>query len=249
MMGEISGLYALWEREVKVYIRERSRVVSSIINPLLFIFIFGEGLGSQYSVSKVSYQVFIYPGIIAMSAIFSSIFYGAAVVWDKKLDFLKEVLVAPISRSTAFFGKVIGGATDGLIQATILLVLAPLLGVGVGLSFVLVYIFLFVMIVGLVSIGLIIGSMMESPEGFGLISGFIAFPLFLLSGALFPLSNLPSWLSFVTLLNPVTYGVDAMRGLMIGTYQFGLLADLLILVFFALIFVAIGTLAFRRMKL
>jgi len=162
-MSELSGLYALWERELKIYLRERSRIVSSAINPLLWLFVFGGGLGSEFSVGSVNYQTFIYPGIIAMTVIFSSIFYGAYVVWDKRLDFLKEVLVAPIARSTAFLGKVLGGVTDGVIQATIMLVLAPIFGIPAGLGFALVYVVLFVLVVGLVSIGLIIGSMMESP--------------------------------------------------------------------------------------
>jgi ABC-2 type transport system permease protein len=248
-MSELSGLYALWEREFKVYLRERSRIVSSIVSPLLWLFVFGGGLGAQFNVQNVNYQTFIYPGVIAMAMIFSSIFYGANVVWDKRLDFLKEVLVAPISRSTAFLGKVLGGATDGLIQATIILVLAPVFRIPVGLNFVLIYIFLILILVGLVSVGLIIGSWMESPEGFSLISGFVTFPLFFLSGALFPLGNLPAWLSVITIANPVTYGVDAMRGLMIGTYTFGLPIDFSVLTVFALIVVLLGSLSFRRMKL
>jgi len=248
-MGELSGLYALWERELKVYLRERSRVVSSVVSPLLWLFIYGAGLGSQFSVAKVSYQTFIYPGIIAMALIFSSVFYGASIVWDKKLDFLKEVLVAPINRSTAFLGKVLGGATDGLIQATIILALSPVFGVHLGLNLVLIYLVLFIMVTGLVSIGLIIGSFMESTEGFGLISGFVAFPLFFLSGALFPLSNLPAWLYAITVVNPVTYGVDATRGLMLGIYRFSLFTDISVLLVFALAMILLGTLSFRRMKL
>jgi ABC-2 type transport system permease protein len=248
-MSEFSGFYALWQRELKIYLRERSRIVSSAINPLLWLFVFGAGLGSSVSVGEGSYQIFIYPGIIVMTVIFSSIFYGAYVVWDKKLDFLKEVLVSPIRRSTVFLGKVMGGATDGIIQATIMLILAPFFGVKAGLAFALVYLLLFILVVSLVSIGLVIGSMMESPEGFGLLSSFVTFPLFFLSGALFPVTNLPTWLSAFTLLNPVTYGVDAIRGLMLGTYAFGLLTDSAVLVGFALVMIALGTLAFRRMKL
>jgi ABC-2 type transport system permease protein len=248
-MSELSGLYALWEREFKVYLRERSRIISAFVSPLLWLFVFGEGLGSQVSVPNVDYLAFIYPGVIAMTMIFSSIFYGANVVWDKRLDFLKEVLVAPINRSTAFFGKVLGGATDSLIQATIIVILAPLLGVSFSVGFVLAYLFIFVMLIGLVSVGLIIGSWMESPEGFSLLSGFVTFPLFFLSGALFPLSTAPSWLSTISLANPLTYGVDALRGLMLGRSSFGLLLDFSVLVVFAVVTMVLGTLSFRRMKL
>ena len=242
-------MYALWEREFRVYLRERSRIVSSAVSPILWLFVFGTGMGSEFNVGAINYQTYIFPGIIAMTLIFSSVFYGASIVWDKKIDFLKEVLVAPINRSTAFLGKVLGGATDGIIQATIILILAPIFGIGVSLNFALVYIFLFIFVVGLTSIGLTIGSYMESPEGFGLISGFVTFPLFFFSGALFPVSNLPSWLHAATLLNPVTYGVDSIRGLMLGNYTFGLLVDFAVLVAFALALVALETLAFSRMKL
>jgi len=248
-MSELSGLYALWNREFKVYLRERSRIVSAVISPLLWLFVFGVGLGSEVNVGNLNYQTYIYPGIIAMTMIFSSIFYGANVVWDKRLDFLKEVLVAPIRRSTAFFGKVLGGVTDSLIQASIIVVLAPLLGVSYALSFVFVYVILFIMLIGLVSVGLIIGSWMESPEGFSMLGSFVTFPLFFLSGALFPIGNLPAWLSAITVVNPVTYGVDALRGLMLGTYHFGLLVDFVVLVIFAGAVIILGTLSFRRMKI
>ena len=248
-MSELMGLYALWEREFRVYLRERSRILSSAISPVLWLFVFGSGMGSAFSVGNVNYQTYIFPGIIAMTLIFSSVFYGASIVWDKRLDFLKEVLVAPVSRSTAFLGKVLGGATDGIIQSTIIIILAPLFGIEFGINFALVYLFVAVLLVGLTSIGLVIGSFMESPEGFGLISGFVTFPLFFFSGALFPLGNLPSWLTAITLVNPVTYGVDAIRGLMLGGYRFGLAIDLLVLVAFALSLIGLGTLSFRRMRL
>jgi len=246
---ELGGLYAIWEREVRVYLRERSRVLSSIVSPVLWLVIYGGGVGAQISVGGLSYQTYIYPGIIVMALIFSSIFYGASIVWDRKVDFLKEVLVAPVRRSTAFMGKVLGGATDGIIQATIILVLAPFFGVAVGLHLLLVYAYMMALLVGLVSIGLIIGSFMESSEGFSLLGGFIVFPLFFLSGALFPLTGLPEWLLTLTLVNPVTYGVDAMRGLMLGTYRFGLFPDFSVLLLFALVMVGIGSWAFNRMKI
>ena len=123
-MSELSGLYAIWYRELKVYIRERSRIVASIISPLMWLVVFGTGLGASItSVQNVSYQTFIYPGIIVMSILFGSIFYGLYIVWDRKVDFLKEVLVAPLSRTTIFFGKVLGGATDAMIESLILIAL------------------------------------------------------------------------------------------------------------------------------
>ncbi|MCX6774559.1 MAG: ABC transporter permease [DPANN group archaeon] len=247
-MSELSGLLAIWEREFRVFLREKSRIFASLLSPLMWLFIFGGGVGSALSTSSFNYQTFIYPGIIVMSCLFTSIFYGAYVIWDKRLDFLKEVIVSPLSRTTIFFGKALGGVTDAIIQASVLVVLGPVFGVHYGWFLIPLYAVLFIMITGLVSIGLIIGSLMESPEGFGLITSLINFPLFFLSGALFPLDNLPSWLKGITLMNPVTYGVDAVRSLMLGTSTFGLFKDVLVLVAFAVIIVVIGAWTFSKMK-
>jgi len=247
-MSELSGLYAIWEREFRIFLREKSRVVASIISPLLWLFVFGSGLGSTVTIKSLNYQTFIYPGIIVMSVLFTSIFYGAYVIWDKRLDFLKEVLVSPLSRTTIFFGKALGGVTDSVLQGTILILLGPLFGVHFGWNLILIYLFLFILVTSLVSIGLIFGSVIESPEGFGLIMSMVNFPLFFLSGALFPLDNLPTWLKVFTRLNPVTYGVDAIRGLMLGTYTFSLLTDFVVLLGFAIVMVLIGTYAFKKMK-
>jgi ABC-2 type transport system permease protein len=201
------------EERIQSFFKREIQNFSSTFSPLLWLFVFGAGLGSEIS----GYQNFIYPGVIVMTTLFSSIFYGAYVIWDKRLDFLKEVLVSPVKRSTIFFGKVVGGVTDALIQASILLLFAPIFTVSLYLGFIiLIYLCLFVMLIGFVSIGLIIGSIMESPEGFGLITGFVNFPLLFLSGALFQLDKLPGWLTTFTRINPVTYGVDAIRGLTIG---------------------------------
>ncbi len=115
-MSELSGLYALWYREFKVFIRERSRIVSSLVQPLMWLVIFGTGLGSVIEISGSNYQAYIFPGILVMTVLFGSLFFGLYIIMDKRVDFLKEVLVAPLSRTTIFFGKVLGGATDGTIR-------------------------------------------------------------------------------------------------------------------------------------
>jgi len=196
-----------------------------------------------------NYQVFIFPGILTMTILFSSIFFGLYIVWDKKIDFFKEVLVAPLSRLTIFAGKMLGGCTDALIQGALMLAF----GVVLGLSYTLLtvafaMIFMLVLASATVSIGLVIGSRMESPEGFNLIVSFLVFPLFFLSGALFPISNLPSWLSIFTVLNPVTYAVDGMRGVMLGMSTFPVLLDFGVLLAFATGMMVIGSIAFSRMK-
>jgi len=254
--NELVGILAVWYREFKVFLREKSRIVGSIVTPVLWLLIFGGGLGSSVSISGINYQAFIFPGILTQSVLFSSVFFGVYIVWDRKIDFLKEVLVAPISRISIFVGKVIGGTTDALLQSLILLVIGWIFGqFGIipGLHITLVSFFLALLILfftttALVSIGLIIGSQMESPEGFQLISSFLIFPLFFLSGALFPINNLPAWLAPFTFLNPVTYCVDALRNVILGTAQFSLAHDLGIMAIFTAVVIVIGTYAFKKMK-
>jgi len=256
-MSELKGIYALWYREFKVFLRERSRVISSIINPLLWLLIIGGGLGSAVNFGNINYQTFIYPGILIQTALFSSIFFGVYIIWDKKIDFMKEVLVAPMRRTSLFIGKILGGSTDTLLQIIILLIIG-LVFINIGLlpglnlnifSIFLTLAFLLVTTVGLISIGLIIGSQMESPEGFQLIISFLIFPMFFLSGALFPISNLPPWLAPFIFVNPVTYSVDGIRGILLGFSQFNTAFDFGIVSLFSLIMIFIGTYAFKKMKI
>jgi ABC-2 type transport system permease protein len=248
-MTELDGLYALWYREFKVFLREKSRIVSSLFTPLLWIVVFGGGLGSSVSLGGTNYQVFIFPGILTMTILFSSIFFGLYIVWDKKIDFFKEVLVAPLSRLTIFAGKTLGGCTDALIQGSLMLAFGVILGISYSVQMVVqTMIFMLVLAAAVVSIGLILGSFMESPEGFNLIVSFLVFPLFFLSGALFPIDNLPSWLRAFTTLNPVTYAVDGMRGVMLGMSTFPVIMDFGVLLGFAVVMIVIGSIAFSRMK-
>jgi ABC-2 type transport system permease protein len=256
-MCELKGIYALWYRETKVFLRERSRVISSIINPLLWLLIIGGGLGSAVSFEGADVMSFIFPGVLIQTALFSSVFFGVYIVWDKKVDFMKEVLVAPMRRTSLFVGKILGGSTDTLLQILILFVIGIAFTVGgimPGLHFTVFSVavslaFLLVATMGLVSIGLIIGSQMESPEGFQLIISFLIFPLFFLSGALFPITNLPAWLAPFIFINPVTYAVDGIRGVLLGISQFSLLFDFALVSLFALVMILIGTYAFKKMKI
>jgi len=248
-MTELDGLYALWYREFKVFLREKSRIVSSLFTPLLWIVVFGGGLGSSVSLGGTNYQAFIFPGILTMTVLFSSIFFGLYIVWDKRIDFFKEVLVAPLSRLTIFAGKTLGGCTDALIQGSLMLAFGVILGVSYTVQMVVLsMIFMLVLASALVSIGLVIGSFMESPEGFNLIVSFLIFPLFFLSGALFPIDNLPSWLHAFTTLNPVTYAVDGLRGVILGISTFPVMIDLGVVAGFAAVMIGIGSIAFSRMK-
>ena len=257
-MSALKGIYALWYREFKVFTREKSRIVSSIVTPMLWFIIIGGGLGSAFnSEGGVNYQTLIFPGVLIQSVIFSSIFFGVYIVWDKKIDFLKEVLVSPLSRSTIFIGKVAGGSTDTFIQIILLFILGfgfQAYGLLQEITFspetiAISLAFLIVTTIAAVSIGLIMGSQMESPEGFQLVSSFIIFPMFFLSGALFPINNLPEYLKPFVLLDPITYAVDGIRGALIGTSTFPIIYDFAVISGFAIVMVLIGTYAFQRMKL
>ncbi|MDP4261387.1 MAG: ABC transporter permease [Bacteroidota bacterium] len=245
----LKGIYALWYREFKVFLNERSRIISSVFLPLFWYFIFGGGVGTITS-TGVNYQHFIFPGFLAMTIIFSSLFNGAYIVWDKKIDFLKEVLISPLSRTAIFIGKVIGGMTDALLQASILIIIGCFLGIPfTAANILLSFCMLFVLAIGLVSLGLIIGSFLESPESFGLVSSFVVYPLFLLSGALYPLDKLAAWLKVLTHLDPATYAVDGLRNVILGSSSMSFGYDLLIVISFDILMIFTGTWAFNRMKL
>lgn len=246
---ELLGVYAIWWREIKVFQREKSRVISSIVQPLMWLFLFGTGVGASVNVGGINYQDYIYPGILAMSVLFGSVFFGLYIVWDRKLDVLKAVLVAPISRISIFFGKVLGGCTDVTIQVVILLLfsfLFPTINTG-GIPIALLI--LFITSIAMVSMGLALGSFFESLEGFQVIATFVVFPLFFLSGALFPVNDrLPHWLHGIVKLNPLTYTVDGVRGALLGLNTFPFYVDIAVITIFAVLMILAGSALFSRMK-
>ena len=243
------GVDAIRYREIKVFLREKSRLISALFLPLFWYFIFGQGIGSIATVPG-NYNHFIFPGFLAMTIIFSSLFNGAYLVWDKKIDFLKGVLISPLSRTTIFTGKVLGCMSDSLVQASILLIIGIFLGIPFTfVSVILTIIMLFALALGLVSLGLIIGSFMESPEGFGLVASFAVYPLFLLSGALYPLTNLPKWMQVLTHINPATYAVDGLRSVIIHSSSMPFISNFLIVLGFDIVLILVGTWSFNRMKL
>lgn len=262
---------AIWIREFKVFQREKSRVVSAMATPIFWIVLIGTGFnqsidlaGSVYEGVR-DYRAFMYPGIIAMSTLFGTVFFGLYIVWDRKLDVLKEVLVAPVSRATIFFGKVAGGSTEALIQGTLLLAAglvvayfvpasgafeapADLAGGLTPATALLALGFVALLALAFTSVGLFIGSFFESLEGFQVVVSFLIFPLFFLSGALFPLDKLPGWLQVVSYANPVTYAVDGMRGAVLGVHSLPYWVDAAGIGLFALVMLAAGTWSFSRMK-
>ena len=246
---ELLGISAVWWREFKVFWREKSRIVSSVVQPLMWLFLFGSGIGASLSVGSVSYRDYIYPGVLTMSVIFGSVFFGLYIIWDRKLDVLKAVLVAPVSRISIFFGKVLGGCTDVLLQVAILFVFSFLFPSVNPWGIPLALLVLLITSIALVSLGLALGSLLESLEGFQVISAFLIFPLFFLSGALFPVDDkLPAWLSGLVKLNPLSYTVDGVRGALLGMNMYPLYIDLGIITLFASAMLIVGSILFSRMK-
>ena len=249
--NHLTKIYALWLREFKVFMREKSRLVASTFTPILWLFVIGSGLGAANpsTAPGVDYQQFIFPGIVAMSIIFSSVFFGSYIIWDRKFDFLKSVMVAPVSRGSVFVGKTLGGMTTSLVQAAILLAIGAAIGIPfTPLSLVQVVATILLMSFGLTSLGLALGSYMYSLEGFQMIVSFVVFPLFFLSGALFPLDNLPGWLGILTAADPATYGVDALRHAMLGVGSNSIGFDGAVLVGYTAALGAFGIFSFKRMK-
>ena len=246
----LSATYAIWLREVKREIRERERILGNLFTPIIWFGIFGVGLGSsmRFSGAGIDYLTFLGPGIVAQTILFSSIFAGVSMIYDREYGFLKEIMVAPISRAEIILGKVLGGATASMIQGTITLILIlfmerriPLniLGVMLALSFMLL------LSLALVGVGLVGASRMERAGGFQNIMRMLVMPLFFSSGALFPLDNLPEWLRILTILNPITYGVDAIRGSLLGVSTHPLWFNFLVLGGFTLGIILLGAHLFK----
>ncbi len=252
-MSEMRGIATLWKREIKRYLRDRTRVASSFFQPLLWLVIFGSGLGSSIRVGAgFNYQEFIFPGIIGQTLLFTSMFMGISLIWDRQFGFLKEIMVAPISRISIFVGKMLGVSTDSMIQGMIVMLLGFLIGVRITPSIVAQVVPLMVLItLGTSCIGLTLASFMDSLESYGTIMTFVNMPMFFLSGALFPVNNLPSWLQWVVYINPLTYGVDALRTVILGSLYvspFPFYADLAAIIAFDGIMILAGTYAFGLRK-
>ena len=246
-----SAVYTIWLRNVKRYLRSKSRIIGSLAQPLFFLVVLGFGLNSiSIPGATGGYLKFVIPGIIAMTVLFTSIFSGIQVIWDKQFGFLKETLVAPISRLSIMFGQTIGGATTALIQGLIILVVSFIIG-GVTPSFTGILIALgFMILIGLAftSLGIAIASRMEDMQGFQLIMNFVIFPIFILSGALFPLDTAPKVLKIITYFDPMTYGVEGMRYGILGTSTINPLVCFIVLGIFTAAMIILGGYLFKKIK-
>jgi len=249
-MFNFNAIYALLLREAKIFFREKERIISILVSPLLFLFVMGRGMAAGTSpVAGFTYQQFIFPGILAMVILFTSITYGLYIIWDKRLDFLKEVLAAPISRTTLFIGKSFGGMLGAIIETFILLIIGaffilPLDIVKVGLCLLAAFPVSYM----IVNLGLTIGAKMKSMEGFGLVMSFLTWPLFFFSGALFDLAAAAPYIKLISLLDPVTYAVDIMRIIMLGKGAFSAWTDLGAIAGFCLATTYIGVTSFGKLQ-
>ncbi len=220
-----------------------------MVTPILWLVIFGSGLRLSVSIPGVNYLQFLLPGIIAQTLLFTAIFLGISVIWDRQFGFMKEILVAPIGRTSIFAGKMFGVGTAAMFQGLIVILLGIIIAVPLTLYGVSLAIPIMILItVGLTCIGLIIASLMTSLESFGTIVTFVNMPMFFLSGALFPVTSLPSWLQWVFYINPLTYGVDTLRGVMIPGWHtlLPISYEILIICVFDVVMVVIGTYLFTK---
>lgn len=247
----MNAIYILWLRELKRYFRSRSRILGSLGQPLLFLIALGFGLGPVFQrAGQGNYFQFLGPGVISMSILFMSIFAGIQVIWDKQFGFLKETLVAPVSRFNIMIGKTLGGATIAVIQGIIVFLLATIVGFRPNLALLpITLLFMIVVAIFFTALGITIASTLEDMQGFQVIMNFLVQPLFFLSGALFPLNNLPKVLAYITAFDPLTYGVDGIRGTLTGVTHFGITTDFAILIVLMACVLSVGAYFFSKIQI
>ncbi len=246
----MSAIYILWLRQLKRYLRSKARIIGSVGQPLLFLVALGFGFGPIYRrAGGGDYIQFLAPGIIAMTILFTAVFTGVEVLWDKQFGFLKETLVAPVSRVRIVFGRTLGGATVATLQGLIVLVIALLAGFRPALA-TLPAALVFAGLTGLLftALGTAIASVIEDMQGFQLIMNFLVMPLFFLSGALFPLAGLPRAITIIATVDPLAYGVDGLRWALIGQAHFPLALDIGVLVGITVLLLALGAWLFTRIE-
>jgi ABC-2 type transport system permease protein len=244
-------IYILWLRQLKRYIRSKPRIIGSLGQPLLLLVSLGFGFGPIFEkAGGGNYVQFLAPGIIAMGILFTAVFSGIEIIWDKQFGFLKETLVAPISRTQIMVGRTLGGATVALIQGVIVFLITLLAGFRPANYTMLPIGFLIALLIALffTAFGTAIASVLDDMQGFQLIMNFVVMPTFFLSGALFPLGGLPSLLETVARLNPLAYGVDGLRDALTNNVHFTMGLDLTVLSISTIILLGVGTALFRRIE-
>lgn len=246
-MRNLMAIYVLWLRDLKRYWYDKPRIVASLGQPLLFLFVLGTALSPSFrGPAGINFSEFIFPGIIGMTVLFTSVFSAMSIVWDREFGFLKEVLVAPISRWSIVVGKALGGSTVAMIQGTIMFLLGQFVGIKISfLLFLKALVGMFLIAFAMSSLGIAIAARIKEMEGFQVIVNFLIMPLFFLSGALFPLDHLPAWLNILTRIDPLTYGVDFLRGVIIGNHVFPLSFSFALVALFSFVMIIIAVFEFN----
>lgn len=248
----LNTVYTMWLREMLRFWRSKSRIIGALATPLFFLIILGTGFSSSFQLQGggAFNKSYLAPGLIGMSVLFSSLMGGVSIIWDREFGFLKEILIAPVSRFFVALGKAVGGVTTAMIQGILIMIIAWLIGVEyVSIQGVLgSIVIMFVMGIGFIGLGIALASKIESHEGFQMVMSFLTMPLVLLSGAFFPISNLPAWLKAFVYANPLTYGVEALRFFLLGSSTIPVSLSITVLMLFAFAMTALGGKMFGKMR-
>jgi ABC-2 type transport system permease protein len=258
-------VYTIWLREMKRLVRSRSRLIASMAQPILWLVLFGTAFDSMFAGAGsgtggvpggdgLNFKSFFTPGIVAMTVLFSSVFSGISVIFDREFGFLKEILVAPVSRTSIVLGKALGGATGAIISGMAILGLSTLIGaeftpdINVVLAALMAVVAIVLVSLAFVNMGIAFASKIQNFEGFQMVMNFLVMPMFFMSGAFYPIDIMPTWLQVGTYINPLFYGVDALRYCFNGSQiaALPLWLDLAVLVAFAAFTTTVGTILFRR---
>jgi ABC-2 type transport system permease protein len=248
LAAELEAIWAITWRDLIRFSRDRSQILGAIARPILWLVLMGNGLRAAMPMAAgIDYQHFVFAGAIAMSVLFTGMFQSVSIIWDREFGFLKEVLVAPVSRATIVMGKTLAGGAVTLVQALITVAFAPLISIHLDLLQLISLVGVIALLsLSITALGLVIATRMQTFEGFGVISNFVVLPLYFLSGSIFPLDGLPAWMSFLAHVNPVTYGVDLMRSALAQPAAFSPLIDLSVLSAFAAATIGLSLALFRR---
>lgn len=246
-------IWIIWLREIKRYLREPARIFTSLVMPALYLYVLGKGLGSSMAMRGTppgfDFRQFIFPGVLGMTVLMTSIFAAISIVWDREFGFLKEVMVAPVPRWTIVLGKGFGGSSVAMFQGTIMLLLAPTIGIKLTPQIVAEVVpLLFLVAFSITSIGIVVAARMKTMESFQVIMNLFLMPMLFLSGALFSLKNAPGWMSFLSKFDLLTYGVDALRGIMLPELPplHSASYNIAIIGLFSLIMISLAVFAFER---
>jgi ABC-2 type transport system permease protein len=247
----MGAIYVLWIRQLKRYFRNKARIIGSLGQPVLFLIALGLGFGPIYAkAGSGNYIQFLAPGIMAMSILFTSMFAGMEIIWDRQFGFLKETMVAPVSRTRIMIGRTLGGATIAVFQAIIVMFISMFAGFRPDFAMLpLALVFMILTSLLFTALGTAIASHLNDMQGFQLIMNFLVMPIFFLSGALFPLEDMPSAIKVITSLNPLSYGVDGIRGALTHTFAFGMMFDFMVLLILGIILIFVGSYLFSKIEI